>query len=214
MKLSKYVGLVKKESCCVIHHIEDGTWLGTRAGIYKAEGLPDMSGKEQVRTVLDIDKSKMEKIYLREEYHDKISNVFGLDLRDNIENEQNAKKIQVMAVKDGHYMSCLQCDDGELVFYDEGYLAPLADVMKESEYMQMLVRVKADGTRYIAVKDGFVIVAVILPLAVLSEDYLESLHDFLIMCSEQYDREKARGQHKEKDGQLSMKDAEKEGDEE
>lgn len=36
MKLSKYVGLVKRSGYCVVNHVENsGVWLGTKAAIYR-----------------------------------------------------------------------------------------------------------------------------------------------------------------------------------
>lgn len=81
--------------------------------------------------------------------------------------------------------------DGDLLFYDENYLSPLSDVMKNSEYMAMTVRRAANGQRYIAVKDGFHILAIIMPVQVLCEKFLADLQEFEALCTEQFFREQA-----------------------
>lgn len=46
--------------------------------------------------------------------------------------------------------------DGELIFYNEAYLAPLAEEIKKSEYIYYTARQTQTGQRYLVVHDGMV----------------------------------------------------------
>ncbi len=103
----------------------------------------------------------------------------------------------MMIVKDGKPERCLLCDDGQVIFYDEELLEPLSDIIGKGEYFQMTVRTKANGDRYIAIKDGLLLIAVIMPREVITEEYLDGMHSFLIKCSEQLERGKKLQEAKE-----------------
>lgn len=194
MKLSKYVRLVKDGGYCIVAHVAgSGIWLGTRTAIYKATELPDMAGEDQVRTVLDVPEKEWEKVYLKEEYHDSINNIFGMNLASYEEGEQDTEKINMMALPHGLRASCRRCmDDGELIFYDERLLAPLAEQIKDSDYITYTARKTASGLRYLVVHDGFAVLAAIMPMKVVSDGFLADLSEFQAICTEQFYREKQR----------------------
>ena len=53
---------------------------------------------------------------------------------------------------------------GELIFYDAALIAPIADVVKTSDYIQTVVRKTAGGAPYVVIKDGFEVLAGFAPL--------------------------------------------------
>lgn len=217
MKLSKYAGLVKSTGVCVVNHVEgSGIWLGIQAAIYRATWLPDMHGTEQVGAVLDIDAKALRKIYLDEVESPGPYDVFGMDLTENTRDEQNAKKLQVQVSYKGSAATAMICDDGELIFYDESLTAPLADVIKNSGYIQTVVRRNGAGQRFVVIKDGFEVLAGIMPMRVANQQFLADLTEFESLCTEQFMRERDRAAWKpangaidvepEDDGQTSMED--------
>lgn len=218
MKLSKYVGLVKRGGYCVVNHVENsGIWLGTREAVYRATELPDMVGEEQVGAVLDIDEKAWGKIYLRETESPGIHDVFGMDLTENTSDEQNAKETQMQVNYKGYAATALICDDGELIFYDKGLAAPLADAMKNSDYIQTVVRRTRSGQRFVVIKDGLEVLAGIMPVQIVNQQFLADLAEFESVCVGQFMREKNRAAWEpasgavdvepEDDGQTSMEDA-------
>lgn len=193
MKLSKFTRLVKQTGMCNVLHIHDnGIWLGTRAAIYRAAGMPNISGSEEIATVLDFDDKTREKIFIEETYCQGLCDVLGMDLSENTAIDIEASKMPMAAVWHGKLASALLCTDGELVFYDDSYLAPLSDVFKSSEYVQTFVRVQHSGIRYVVIKDGFEVVAAIMPLKVVDEDFLNDLAAFETRCIEQHQKDLAK----------------------
>lgn len=193
MKISKYVKLVKNTGRCIVADVEgSGIWLGTGHGFYRATNLPSMEGREQVRTVLDVPEKAWEKVHLTEERFESVRNVMGMNLSDYDKNEKRTEKVRVAAAPDGVWAACRRCDDGELIFYRESLLAPIMDEVEDSEYIIYTVRRTESGQRYLAVHDGMDLLAVIMPMNVVSEEYLANLAEFEALCTEQLYRERAR----------------------
>lgn len=220
MKISKYVKLVKNGGYCAVIHVEgSGIWLGTRTALYRATELPDMEGEEQVRTVLDMPEKAWEKVHLEEKWFESVRGVFGLNLADYEDGEQDTEKLKVIAAPDGLWCDCRRCvNDGELIFYQEGMLSPLAEQIKDSGYIRYTVRKMENGHRYLVVHDGFEVLAAIMPVQIATEKYLADLSEFQALCTEQFCRERERAEFAavaaeagEPDGeQIGMEDVEHE----
>lgn len=180
MKLSKYVKLVKGGGYCMVAHVEDsGIWLGTRSAIFRATELPDMVGEEQVRTVLDMPEKAWEKVHFDERWEGTVKSIFGMNLSDYADGEQDTRKTKVMAAPDGLWCDCRRSmDDGELIFYREAMLSPLAEQIKESDYIRYTVRKMEGGQRYLVVHDGFEVLAAIMPVRIVTEKYLQTCRSF------------------------------------
>ena len=167
MKLSKFANLVKNGGrCAVLHVAGSGIWLSTGTAIYRATELPDMEGSEQVRTVLDMTADAWKKVYLTEDWP---------------------------AAPNGLWCSACRCKvDGELIFYNEAYLAPLAEEIKKSEYIYYTARQTQTGQRYLVVHDGMDVLAAIMPMNILKEEYINDLAEFQALCMEQFYKDKER----------------------
>lgn len=194
MKLSKFANLVKNGGrCAVLHVAGSGIWLSTGTAIYRATELPDMEGSEQVRTVLDMTADAWKKVYLTEDWPESVSNVLGLNLAPYAQGEQDTEKLKVAAVPNGLWCSACRCKvDGELIFYNEAYLAPLAEEIKKSEYIYYTARQTEAGQRYLVVHDGMDVMAAIMPMNILKEEYINDLAEFQALCMEQFYKDKER----------------------
>lgn len=133
----------------------------------------------------------MGKIVLEEESYLGTTNVKGFDLSDCAQDEKQTKKVRVSASLDGKWTSCRRCDDGELVFYRDGLLAPIMDDIEDSDYITYTIRRTGSGQSYLAIHDGMNLLAVIMPMEVLSDTYLAELAEFQALCTEQLWRDKA-----------------------
>lgn len=215
MKLSKYARLVKNSGyCAVINVAGSGIWLGTPLSLYRATELPAIEGEDQVRTVLDIPEKAWEKVYLEEQMFGSTQSVMGMNLSDYDEGEKRAEKVRVVAALDNVWAACCRCDDGELIFYRENLLSPIMDEVENSDYIVFTVRRMTSGQRYLAVHDGMNLLAAIMPMQVVSEEYLGQLAEFEAMCAEQLYRERARAgaaeetEHQGGEEQIGMEGAE------
>lgn len=213
MKLSKYAALAKREAYCTVFRVEnDGVWLGVRGAIYRAPGLPEFHGEEQAQAILSLDDKQMAKVYLQEFDCESMADIIGYDLRDWAPGELDTKPVSTVAVVSGKAAAALRTNDGELLFYDETYLQPLADVLKDSDYLEMTVRRHPTGRRYIAVKDGFTLLAAFMPVKIVTAKYIGELQEFEALCMEQLLREQNRTEPPAPDSepaeeQTSMEDA-------
>lgn len=215
MKISKFVKLVKNAGRCIVADVEDsGIWLGNGCGFYRATNLPKMSGREQVRTVLDVPEKAWEKVHLEEEEFESVRNVMGMNLSDYDKGEKRAEKVRVVAALDGVWAACCRCNDGELIFYRESLLSPIMDEVENSDYIMFTVRRMTNGQRYLAVHDGMNLLAAVMPMQVVSQEYLASLAEFEAMCTEQLCREQARTRDEPDTAELEGDDEEQIGMEE
>lgn len=213
MKLSKYAALATCEAYCTVFRVEnDGVWLGVRGAIYRAPGLPEFHGEEQAQAILSLDDKQMAKVYLQEFDCESMADIIGYDLRDWAPGELDTKPVSTVAVVSGKAAAALRTNDGELLFYDETYLQPLADVLKDSDYLEMTVRRHPTGRRYIAVKDSFTLLAAFMPVKIVTAKYIGELQEFEALCMEQLLREQNRTEPPAPDSepaeeQTSMEDA-------
>lgn len=193
MKLAKYAQIAKREGHCALCNVAgDGVWLATRSAVYRASDLPLIDSCEEMRAVLDLTEKDWKKIYYKTNECESLDNVLGMYLRYYDEQEAYAKKLQMQAVYKGRLATGLLCSDGELVFYDESLLGPVAKEIDDSEYVETVVRKYATGQRYIVVKNGLEVIAAVMPLNIVSQEYLEKLAEFEVYCTQQFAREKAR----------------------
>lgn len=167
MKLSKFANLVKNGGrCAVLHVAGSGIWLSTGTAIYRATELPDMEGSEQVRTVLDMTAHAWKKVYLTEDWPESVSNVLGLNLAPYAQGEQDTEKLKVAAAPNGLWCSACRC------YYT--------------------ARQTEAGQRYLVVHDGMDVLAAIMPMNILKEEYINDLAEFQALCMEQFYKDKER----------------------
>lgn len=134
MKLSKFVKRAKSESYCMVIHADDsGIWLGTRLALYNATELPEMEGKEQVGTVLDIDSKAWEKMFFDEKYAETARAAFGVNLTDADPLEQEARRVPLEMFYKGIFKS---------ITFDNGTEFAAAEGLERSCVNKRLPRTK------------------------------------------------------------------------
>jgi hypothetical protein len=209
MKLTKYAALVKKRNICIVLHTEDGMFLGTGASIYKADGIPELVGEKQIAAVLEIGQKKLDKMIIKEEVYDSAAEVAGIDMSDDIApGEMDADVIDAAVSLNGESIAAVKCEDGELLFFNRKYLAPLEDILKdedESGYVYFKTRLSRHGLRYIVIKHGmYETLAAIMPTKVLSNEYMRALKEYVNDCERQWKQEQEKEEDDDNDGQMKM----------
>lgn len=190
MKLQKYVKIVKEEGYCAVYRVENGfQWLGTREALYNASALPDICSEQQAAAVFDLTEKQMDKVEFTGYEVESMADVAGFNLQYNAPGEQRCKKLATVIVFNDTFFSVLQCDDGELVFYNESCIAPMMEAAKSSEYFELRVRKNAARKRYIVAFDGFEVLGGIMPVQVDMNKYMKRLAEFESLCAEQLERE-------------------------
>ena len=215
MKITKFAKLVKKSGRCeVINIYEEGVWLSNGQALYKATQLPLLDDFGQVYAVLDIPPNKKKSPIVN--ITDKTEKKFGLvDFQEEPEDgsEVKAEELKIQAAYQGLVCNVLWSEDKELLFYSADLLAPIYERIAEG-YVRYYVRGKGND-KYIVIKDGFELIACIMPLKFLHKEYISDLQDYLNACVDQFGREEEREKAKEReDGeQMSVETQQQEAEE-
>ena len=103
MKIAKFAKLVKNSGYCYVAHVAgSGIWLGTNVAMYRATELPEMEGRDQVRTVLDMSEKEFRTIHLVEIWPDGLGNVSGMNLS-AYDREQETEKLKGDCISIYHF---------------------------------------------------------------------------------------------------------------
>lgn len=193
MKVSKYAALAKRSGYCKVILTETKeTWLALRNAIYKAAELPEMHGPLQVRAVLDVPEKAWGNVFLKEESVGSTKDIFGINMSEDVAGELQTEELDIQVMYKGELATGLRCEDGEIVFYDATLMAPVSDILKNSDYAQIVIRKDVNGRAVVVVKNGFEPVAAIMPLDLPNKDFLTKLAELDSLCIEQYERNGAR----------------------
>ena len=210
MQTSKFAKLVKREGFCALRIIgedgEDGVYLATRSAVFRDDRFPPVKSGEVMAAVLDLPEKDWCKVSFSSVDCEGPEKVMGLDLRDHVPGDRIAKKLEMAAVWRGQLVTALVCQDDELVFVDESLLSPVQKELADSSYVEHIVRQTESGGKYVVVKNGFELVAAVMPVEVIDMEYLSRLQEFQTLCVQQYERDKLRlvkaAKEVEPDGEL------------
>ena len=171
MKLKKIESLIKRSKSVAI--VEDGGafWLGNEQAMYPTYlGSMDFN---TLMTVFDLDEEKRESIT---EVASAL--IARADLADNVSGEKLLHRHPMRLVWDGPLRALYESLSAkEIFFIDERLLEPVAD-MKDG--VELYLRRARDGSPYIAVKSGMLLVGLIEPTQMIDEmllQHLKSLYD-------------------------------------
>lgn len=146
-------------------------WLGDCGAFYPIVGMPYM-GAENICAMFDIPEKKREKLIFR---HDPAPVGFNWDDTDPKEWKIDDPKLCVRW--EGRVMLPLRTSVG-ITFIQEKYLAPLDNL----DYVNLYERRNKNGGLYIVAKVGLMIQAVIMPMDVLTDDFVDKLDDLTRTC--------------------------------
>ena len=199
MKLSALSGVVrKKHSIQVYTHEAVGGEMVIGAGqaaLYRCGIIPAVSGKGQIKALLSLTEKQLDKIIIAEEQYSSIEDIHGCDLSDGQSaSEQDTSETTIQLSYLGKNYTSLRTKDGEILFFEDVYLAPLREEM-QSQYFTLKTRLYDDGFKrfyYIVAKDGFTTLAVIMPRTILSQEFMEELNNLSAECDNQFRLEQAR----------------------
>lgn len=174
MKLNKIIGFCKSEKTIYLYEGEDKQWLSDGYAVYPLDNVPHFDTNTLCATY-DIAGKKKENINARHFLELPKSFSFA----DSIENESvcevNPIKVSINGITYTQILTSTGCE-----FIDSQYLAPFSDT--NADMLRIFERVSSDGTTYFAVKEGFILVAVILPEVLLNQKTLEELKAFVGRC--------------------------------
>ena len=169
MKLKQIEAILKKNKNVHILEWGEGQWLGDGVALYPVYGMPYLT-EENLLTMWDIPESK------RSSWHFfPRAELPGIDLCDTVPGEHIIERTLFPICVKGATVEPLKTESGA-VFIDERYLRPFDNL--ENGY-ELYARTTPSGTTYIAVKSGYSLVGVIMPMTVVNEKFLEDLEALL-----------------------------------
>ena len=194
MKMSAFSKLVKKTGhCTTFIKPEEITaqreiCMSNGCAIYKAVSVPEPKDEAQTYALLDMSKKQAEKISLSYEEYETMSDVGGFDLSDGVTaGESDTETDNIEITYKGNAYTALRCSNGEFIFYNPQYLAPLREKI-DSPYFKLAAREYINGAKrfnYVVAKDGLTVLAAIMPISILNEEFINNLENFTETCKSQ-----------------------------
>ena len=191
-KKSKVIYLyTKREEYSVMQYIGDGSTA------YPLDGVPELDA-QSIMTIFDIPEKQRDDWFIKEQDLPE-----GINFGDTDFSEKWMEQEKIQIVQSGKVLKAMRSSQG-VILIDSKYLAP---VMDTSEVMEFYERVTPSGQRYVVIKAGFLLQAVVFPVTVgkIAED-LQSIAEGIRMGTE-YEKMRAsviRPQEEETQIRLSV----------
>lgn len=187
MIIKHVISLCKRDRRMTLYDDHSGAsaaqWLGATDAVYPLQHMPQLD-ENNVFTVFDITSKQADKIIFRREELPKI-----VDFRDVVECENALETADIEIGFGGTLLLPLHTSQG-IRFIDKAYLRPLADC--DEDMLMFYERTTADGDLYIAAKVGMILAAIITPLDVVNEKFVERLRVITKDCTIALSRKKVK----------------------
>ncbi len=154
----------------VVSVIYDGTqWIGDGQSLFPLYNSPIFT-KETLLGTYDVPDEKQSEISYRE-----IENFERVSLDDYLEEDIETERLSIVLNVYGYNLN-VYLADGKIYFIDRKYLS----VFDEKE-IYLFGRRSADGNMCFVAKAGFVIMGIIMPVDIVSENFVRDLE---MLCTE------------------------------
>lgn len=169
MKLKSIESILKSKKYIVLCEAGEGQWIGDGASLYPIYGMPYLT-KENILVMWDIPEDKRNAWSFR----DGDSLDPGM-FADNDDTEQLIERGMSAISISGAAAEPLKTEQGVL-FVDQKHLRPFDDL--EHGY-SLYARLDRTGAPYIAVKEGYALVGIIMPMQIVNRDFISDLEELL-----------------------------------
>ena len=169
MKFKSVASILKSSKTIIISEGNDCQWLGDGSALYPCYGFPQLTQKT-IFTILDISEAKADKFYVKEQELPATMN-FADSVSDEVMLKRGPFELCIDEVK----VEPLISGQG-IIFINSKYLKPFSD---EKEGIQLYERTTENGTPYIAVKSGFILIGVISPINIVTKELVVNLENIL-----------------------------------
>lgn len=167
MKFKAIEKICKEKKRAAIFDGEE-QWLGDGVAAYVLRGAP-LLDKRNILTMFDVPEAKWD------DWHITMTNPpESLCFDDTDPGEQEVRYYDLGISYGGKELRLFDTPDG-VAAIDEKYIAPMRD---HAAYLHFYLRTGRMGLRYFAVKDGLLLVAVIMPCDIASEAIAEEAERF------------------------------------
>ena len=173
MKIKQIVQLCRKSGKMIIlRGNDDVQWLGDGESMYPLYDAP-LYDESSLYAAYDINESQRSKILFKHADIEKMKICFA----DEDATETQTDKSDISIEYADRKLAAFHTQEG-ILFLDKKYLAPLKDM----EGAEVFLRYTNDNMPYFAVKLGFMICGVIMPVNIIDEKFTEQLHSLYRQC--------------------------------
>ena len=168
MVVKKIIQICKKTKCIALHedNLRETQWLGDLSSFYPLFGMPRFD-EDSICRAYDITEKQAEKIRF---FHNGLPG--GISFADVEEGETVCEPLEITLNYMDTQVKPYMTSQG-IKFMNQQYLEPVRDESKT--HLEVYERHTETGTMYFAVKAGMELVAVVFPIAVISENFVKTL---------------------------------------
>lgn len=176
MKLKKLAALCKRTGTLWMVSRGSVLFAGTDMALYRLPGtLPLIHKPEELMAVLGYSDKEAEKLYIKNDKYNELLKNGGPCLDDAWEGERICDESHFDLVAGESVLHGLECDDATMGFIDNDLLDPIVDDV--SSYTEFYRRQMPTGKYYYVIKDGVDLLAVIMPMQVLNDEFAGRLEE-------------------------------------
>ena len=165
MKIKQIKSILKGSKNITVLNAAEGQWLGNGAACYPVYNLPTLT-KEHIFAMFDIPEDKREKFFFTESPAPS-----HINFTDHDECENSIKKLKIAIDVYGYSVTLLETSRG-LVCINSQLLKPFQGLQEGYELYERFSRKQGI---YIAVKSGFSLIGIIMPLEIVEDGFVEEL---------------------------------------
>ena len=170
MEIKKIINLCKKSGQLGIYENEGTQWITDGYALYPLYSLP-LFDEESICVAYDISAKKAEKMHIT--FNLSLPSMF--DYRNDVEAETQCKRGSPLF----NGLVPLTTSHG-IEFIQGKYLTPFADA--DDNMIFIYERTTETGGTYFAVKDGLMLVGIILPYDCINEDFVNNIKTLYEQC--------------------------------
>ncbi|OGO90328.1 MAG: hypothetical protein A2Y17_12225 [Clostridiales bacterium GWF2_38_85] len=204
MKIKSIASICKNNKSVILYEGKSCQWISDGAAIYPLFGLPKMT-KENIFTMFDVPEEKQSGFYF-----DSKEELPSFCFSDADGGERLLDRATLSVCAKGHVVEPLKTSLG-IAFINEKYLAPFGDCVNGFELYE---RVTKSGQVYIAVKEGFILLGIIMPYDLVNEEFVNDLNSLFQLSSVALANKQQAEREKERQRSLFAADNDDEEDEE
>ena len=196
MKIKQIESILKSSKTIIISKTDSCLWLSNGYAYYPIHNIPKLT-KENIFTMFDIPEDKRNKFYCDERGLPDDLNFDDYDISEEMLTQSK------MSIDTPHGSFVPLITNRDILFTKKEYLKPFRDM----EQVELYLRQTHSGHGYIAVKNGMILVGVIIPYKLADENFLKSLYTIYELSFDEYRRRTAQEKN-ETDYQYSLDERE------
>lgn len=176
MKLAAIAKIVKETKTCKLYRVhspedtETDLFISTGFEIYSLTGFPKPQSDAELATLLGITQKQWNDVYYSEEHCNTAEFLDGMNLEDACWGEVQCQTHSIgLQVNGDLLLPLVEPRMREVGYIEVGMLAPIADEIRKSSYIEYCLRKAASGKKYYVIKDGMIVRAAIMPVTLMKQ---------------------------------------------